>query len=1002
MKTIKLFFILVCFTGILAAQSHHFVNYKERGFSSNQIFSLYQDYHGFLWIGSGVGLTRYDSEQFLHFSVEDSLPANEILALASDDSATLWIGTGLGLSAIDIRDVNQPTYKFSPPELLEEPISTLLYNQGKLWIGTNRGLFIYSASQAESYKISAGKTDKPVKEIKLTAQNKILVLLDDRLELYDSSGGYENTIKIDLNARLKCILPTGDGQTLLGTNHGLYTINLMDHQLKPIFSSELGTTDINRIIENSDGTIWLGSDNGLIKISGETIKKIDKNKGLPGNDLRALLIDNERNLWLGSYTAGLFKLSNPDLLNYAEKEGLRSNVVNCIIPENNQTKLIGTDLGIYKMDGFTLTPDDRFIKLANEIIWFIYIDQQKNIWVGGEGILYIYKNNRLEKVNIEPLKSECTFLDMLQASDGTYWICTTVGLFSINRGEQKGYPQFEKKGIRRVWSANELSDGRLYFSTDNGIAEKTETGFTFISTKDGLPDRGIYHIIEDKNKVIWMAGDRGLIKKDSSGYALYGAEHGLKGTIIAQIMEDANRGIWLCTDKGLQLFNNGQAGYTFSIKDGLLDDEFTTQHSSLIDKNGLFWLGVFGGLTIFNPKERGGFDNAPPVYFAKAEYYSGTTRKSFINGQITKVDYSENNVLFKCRGLYFYNEQSLKYLYKLDGFDSDWTLAQRGDIIRYSNLPFGSYNLLIKAQLENTFSDKINLSQKFIISRPFWLQAWFIILVLFGLLIFAYFLYKLKTKHIRDANRELQSQINRNIRDLALAEATIENIIEHAGSSIITTDLKGRITTWNKRAEEIFGYTKERVLNKSIKLLDQKDDLSGFLSVLSEVKKSGELRQLELKKETADGQVVDLIVTTTALKDKEGRTRLITFSMEDFSERNRLLEYRINREKLLAGIEALNKLLATLSHHINNSIAAISSMAQLAELDSKYNQKFLEVTSYQVRKIGAVLKGLSVLVNQLNLKTVSYAGESGKEKLYDIENEINLFLESVKKLSEKK
>ena len=75
-------------------------------------------------------------------------------------------------------------------------------------------------------------------------------------------------------------------------------------------------------------------------------------------------------------------------------------------------------------------------------------------------------------------------------------------------------------------------------------------------------------------------------------------------------------------------------------------------------------------------------------------------------------------------------------------------------------------------------------------------------------------------------------------------------------------------------------------------------------------------------------------------------------------------------------------------------------MAQLAEIDDKYNKKFIEVTNFQVFRIQAVLKSLGNLVDQLNLKTKNYIGDS--ESLFDIDDEIAGFISSLNRITSSK
>lgn len=1001
--SVKLILLFFFFTTCLSlnGQSYLFKNYKNFGFSSNQIFAIHQDQNGFLWFGTGVGLTRYDSNRFITFSVNDGLPANEILALESVADSMLWIGTGLGLSAFSIKNPNDPDFIFTPVELSSFSISSLLYSNNALWIGTRRnGLFLLQYKNIDDYTIQEIIPAASVKDIKPTMDGQIAVLDNSSVIFINSSGLIENQVAVNSENRLKCLIEKEPGIFWVGTESGLLEINIPDNTTEPAKLTGSSKYDYNRLIRQPNNTIWGGSGKGLLKFFNNHVELIDRSNGLPGSDLRALLFDSEGNLWLGSYINGLSKMNNTTLVNFSESNGLLSNVVNCILSETRDQKLIGTDLGIFKINNFSLNRDERFTELNNNIIWFIYRSHNNDIWIGGEDILYRFNHNSLKEIKIPLIRSECTFLDMLQSRDGTRWFCTTIGLFSLKNGKYKDYPIFKEHGIRSIWEVEQLENGRLLFGTDNGIAELINGSFKFSGKENGLPDRAVYSIHQDQIGRVWLGSDLGVILEQKDGYRLFGRQDGLQGTIISQIMSDALGGLWICSDRGLQKFTPDGPVERYGIKDGLLGEEFTTQNSSLIDEKGNFWLGVFGGLSVFNPNQPGGHGGIPKMYFSRANYIDNNVQVSFLNFENARIDYDNRNVSFQLTGLYYYNESDLSFYYRLLGLEEDWQEAARNDIIRYSSIDPGTYNFQVKAVVDGKSVEGSFVSKQFVILKPFWQKGWFIFITIAAILLAAYGFFHYKTRRILTENKKLQDEINKNIEDLSVAKATIENIIEHSGSILVTTDLKGRIVTWNRRAEEVFGYSKDQILHKNIKSLDQENDLWNFPEILKEVRKSGELRQLEIKKVTADGSLIDLIVTATALSDKDGKYKLINISMEDFSERNRLTELRINREKLLAGIEALNKLLATLSHYINNSIASISGMAQLVELDESYNKKFLSVTNIQIKKIQAVLNSLSILVNQLNLKTRDYVGE--QDTLFDIENEIEQFISSVQSLSGKK
>ncbi len=977
---------------MVTGQTYRFNTYRDKGYSANQIFSLLQDRMGYIWIGSGVGLTRYDSDGFQTFTVENGLPANEILSLAQDSAGTLWVGTALGMARIYPHRDGSVEIKSGPPFFSRYSVSSLAVQKDGLWIGTRRN-GLYRISLKREAPVTTFEKGVSVKEIKLSADGSVWVLDEHGLKRYNMAGRLLKSYPLDVGARLKSFLPV-ENSIWLGTGRGLYRLDMQNG--RPRFHSLPGPAaiDVNRLIADTDGALWVAVNKGLFRIDGNRVNYWHKKNGLPGEDIRALLFDSENNLWAGSYTNGLFSFSNRYVFSYTEKDGLLSPAVNCVIDDPaTGARLLATDRGVFRTTASGLERDPRFTALNDKIIWFIYHDTRGDLWLGGEDVLMRYRRGRLRAEKPAPITAECTFLDMLQDKTGRYWFATTIGLFARDKAGEYAFPEFTRHEIRSVWDVFQASTDTLFFGTDNGLALYDGRRFRFVQDRDGLPDRAIYTIAEDTGGGIWMGGDRGIILRRNNRYTLYGRDAGFEGTIIAQILNDPSRkGLWVCTDQGIQFFRDGHAGRPFRAIDGLAGDEFTTQNSTWMAPDGRLWLGVFGGLTVLDPRWMFRKMPLPRVFYRRAGY--GAAPDSMLNelkGDIN-IPYDQANVLLDVQGIYYYNPAALHLEYRLEGYDTEWLTTRPVGVIRYNRLSPGTYHFRIRARLGDQIIALDGLNRSFEVDHPFWFSWWFIALV-FVVAMFPLLLYfRYQSGKMEEVNKALQEQISKNSRDLALAEALLENIVEHSGHILITVDLKGRIVTWNKRAEEIFGFSKDFVLHKPVTILDIEEDPAPFESILKDTLQGGVLRMLEIKKKTAEGRLVELVATATALKDRDRKNSLISLDMEDFSERNRLMELRINRERLLAGIEALNRLLATLSHYINNSIASISGMAQLVQMDDSYQEKFNEITQFQVRRIQAVLASLGELVRSLNVQTRDYVGEH--DRLFDIEQQINTFIDS--------
>jgi len=250
--------------------------------------------------------------------------------------------------------------------------------------------------------------------------------------------------------------------------------------------------------------------------------------------------------------------------------------------------------------------------------------------------------------------------------------------------------------------------------------------------------------------------------------------------------------------------------------------------------------------------------------------------------------------------------------------------------------------------------------------------------------------FKKKSKKLCDTNIETNIKLSRAIRELKIARITTENIIENSSSVVISCNVDGRIITWNSRAEEMFGFSKKDILLKKIEILNNKNDSWKFDDIFNDVKINKQKKQLAFKSLRKDGNTLELIVTITPINDKDGKLISINFSIEDVSERNKLLELYTNREKMLTGITSLNVVLSSMAHYLINCVSAISTTGQLAEIDKQYLEKFLEVTMYQVKKMIETLNGLNDFNGKIKVKTREFV--AGKETLFSIEREIKEFM----------
>ncbi len=1000
MKTLYLIVLSFYLIAPLYGQKYNFKNYRaEEEFGQNQIISIYQDYYGFIWLGAGGGLTRYDGENWLRFRIQDGLPDNQILTITGSDSSFIWVGTTNGIARVNISNTTAPFIDsvYQVPKTPFKDISILLAGSNNtLWIGTRyQGLYFLKNGKIKAHKINNILSSQRIVDL-VSGQNELYVVTKMEifcLDLINKKLKY--TIKNNALRFLTLYPLENDNKLIIGTVSGVYSYSHSDNKFTAYLPPPYTNKDyyIFKIQKDLDDRIWIVTDKGIFKISSQGVELINHKNGLPADGMRTIFIDWENNYWFGSINSGLCKLSNSEIYSYDRDSGLKSGVVNSICKEADDLILLGSDDGIYKVYKKELKKDERFKSIADKIIWHVYKDRKGRIWAGGEGILAVYEKGRLISAPYKQIVDENIVFDILQDRSGVYWFATQNGLYQMKGDNIKQLPMPDS-AIKSALDVEELRNGRIAVATDNGLLIYNGDNYTYHNKQSGLPVNSIYVIYESRDGTLWLGTDLGVIRFKNNQFKIFAEDAGLHGTIIADIIEDKDGNLWLGSEEGLEKFTNSRVTKFISVKDGLAGNEFTTQHSIIADKRGYFWLGLFGGLTVLQPDKL--LDNSvePPIYFSVADYYeNGKQGISFLFDDDVQIPFSHNNINFDFTGLYFYNEHRLSYSYQLEGIDDAPKTIGRAGNVRYSNLWPGEYTLNLQAQIDgNPIGQTIR--KNFVILKPFWLQWYFYLFIVLLLAFIIYQFYRYKINRIYKRNEELENKIHERTQELALTKANIEKIIENAGSAIVTVDENNKITTWNKKAEEVFKYSKDEMLNSKLNLLDRKDDAMPFSKIIEEVRKNGTLSQIEMHKNNKDKEDIELILTATPIINADGSIQMITFAMEDFSERNKLIDAMVNREKMLAAIEAMNRLMATLSHYLNNALMSITLLAELSQMDKNHMEKLLTTIGVQSARITGMLKSLGKLISDVKLKTRDYAGEEGK--IFDIEQEINDFVNTIK------
>ncbi len=748
---------------------------SEQGLISNNLTSLNVDQDGFIWITCFNGLLKFDGNSFTLFDSENLsiLNSNAFMSsYVSQSEGILFSTQASGIIQYKNGTFISPDYnKYLPKYIRKVNID----GKGRVWAGANnRGIYLIEDDTVKALDLSELK-NITVMDISIDRQNAIfaasrgagLVEINNNNSVRfhtESEGLYSNVVN--------CILFAKDNSLYIGTKDGLNILRNGKISKVRFFRN----IEINQIIEDGYGSIWVATEMGLGRINDtyRTKELFTPEDGLPTRQVSGLEFDDEGNLWLSTKKGGLLRLKYGNFTNYTRKDGLALDQVNMIVEKSPGLYYVGSDEGGINIISNRIVGRMRFnTDLKRNGIRDICFVNQNEIWIGSyRGILIKRGINEILLNQSAGMPSD-DVRRIFKDSQNRIWVGTrSAGLIRFNKDSiEREYNINNGLTTNYILSIEEDQNGLVWVGTNGGgliAIDKNDKLETYNPFKDDASGILIFNIHIDDTNSIWLATNIGIFYfKDGKFKRLELASSYQNDTFFDIISDDAGN-IWITSNIGLYRIRIADVrefleGKTDQIQsalydhnDGMCNKECTGATRLLRASDGKLWIPTLGGVAIIDPEELITNNFKPPVIITD---FLTDRSGEFISEDLKtrKLVLEPGNFRYQIRftALSYQAPEKVRFKYKLDKIDEDWIETVNIREVQYTNLPSGNYTFNVIACNNDNVWNEEGASFTFKI-KPFYYQRIELYILFLSFIGFAgWFLYRKRINAIERRNKEL-------------------------------------------------------------------------------------------------------------------------------------------------------------------------------------------------------------------------------------------------------
>lgn len=521
------------------------------------------------------------------WTTRQGLPHNLVQAVAQTPDGYLWFATWEGVArynGVEFRAYDRSNVA----ELADNGVRALqVTRDGSLVLGTSRGgVSILRDGRWSRLSMKDGLAQDEIIDVLVDGRDRLWVATESNgLDRVDGGRvthfGREQGLP-SLSMYLASL--DRDGSVWVGTNEGL--VHIVEDRVE-VFDSAHGLPP-GPVFDNAvaaDGSLYVGTEQGVYRGRDGRFEAISPQ--LPVDAVQRLLFDRAGNLWIGTVNHGVLRVRNGRVEALSSSVGLPNNRVSALFEDREGSVWVGTNGGLLRLRDAPFVTYTTEHGLADNYVRSVLETRDGQVWAATSRGLARWHNDRFEPLTGRDSALDDSVLSLAEDARGGLWIGTYAsGLLHWHNGSVRRWSSADGLAGNQVRAIAVAADGTVWVGTSRGLSRLRDGHWRSFGTAEGLPREFIIALHAARDGRVWVGTANGAAVVNNDTIEQIELEAPEQIEDVFGFHEDADGTLWLATDRGLVRRRDGRNSL-IGRRQGLPID---TVFQAVADRHGQFWL----------------------------------------------------------------------------------------------------------------------------------------------------------------------------------------------------------------------------------------------------------------------------------------------------------------------------------------------------------------------------------------------------------------------------